>query len=448
MDTPKTLQEKINRGAQDAGDYFRAMAGFIGFSQVDAEAILETRYIIEQHIPEIVAQFYENLLRHPPTRRFFLKADGSLDTDYIKFRMLHLTNFWRRTAGGVFDDDYARYIDYIGRAHTRRGADPNIDIAEQYVIGQVGFIQHAISQVLSTELTDLDPQWEKRAQRAWRLLLMVILQLLTRVYHEDETLENHAGPVLVDFHAVQALADETYERGLDVDLSQEQVDFLVGPAEDIPDGSRKLVMAEGRSIGVFHHRGGWYALRNFCQHAGGPVAEGKLEGDELVCPVHGYRYYLTNGALVNDPNARLTMYPVEVREGQVYLSLPPAKLFQIASPITGEPAKISTGGPASSLPKNEFHPSQVPPGKAKLVFVDGVSVAVYNVDGVFYAAADECPHTFGPLHKGELRGTTIICPRHGSCFDLTSGAVKCGPADEGIKTYRIVVEGDVGKVLD
>jgi len=34
--------------------------------------------------------------------------------------MQHLTNFWRRTGDGVFDDDYARYVDYVGRAHTSR----------------------------------------------------------------------------------------------------------------------------------------------------------------------------------------------------------------------------------------------------------------------------------------------------------------------------------------
>jgi hypothetical protein len=40
--------------------------------------------------------------------------------------MRHLSNFWLRTADAVFDDDYARYVDYVGRAHTARGADPNI----------------------------------------------------------------------------------------------------------------------------------------------------------------------------------------------------------------------------------------------------------------------------------------------------------------------------------
>jgi len=54
--------------------------------------------------------------------------------------MRHQTNFWLRTSEGVFDDEYAQYVDYVGRAHTAHGADPNIYIAERYVIGMVGFV--------------------------------------------------------------------------------------------------------------------------------------------------------------------------------------------------------------------------------------------------------------------------------------------------------------------
>ena len=70
--------------------------------------------------------------------------------------MRHLTNFWIRTADAIFDDEYARYVDYVGRAHTSHGADPRIYIAERYVIGQVGFLQHAITEILIKELYVMD----------------------------------------------------------------------------------------------------------------------------------------------------------------------------------------------------------------------------------------------------------------------------------------------------
>jgi len=122
-----------------------------------------------------VAKFYTHLLEYPPTRKYFLRKDGSIDQEYLQFRMHHLTNFWRRTASGVFDDDYASYVDYVGRVHTSRGADPKIYIPERYVIGQVGFVQHAVSEALRAELHDIDAEFEARASKAWHLLLMVIL---------------------------------------------------------------------------------------------------------------------------------------------------------------------------------------------------------------------------------------------------------------------------------
>ena len=69
---------------------------------------------------------YAHLLRYPPLRQLFLRADGTIDEPYLKLRMRHLSNFWLRSAEGVFDDEYARYVDYVGRAHTSHGADPNI----------------------------------------------------------------------------------------------------------------------------------------------------------------------------------------------------------------------------------------------------------------------------------------------------------------------------------
>jgi len=144
-----TQDEKIKRGAEDSGRYFRYMAEYVGFSQSDADAIRESGLIIEKYIPDIVAKFYAQLLRYPPTRKYFIRADGSVDQDYLTLRMHHLTNFWRRTASGVYDDEYARYVDYVGRSHTSHGADPNCYIHARYVIGQVGFAQHAISEAIS-----------------------------------------------------------------------------------------------------------------------------------------------------------------------------------------------------------------------------------------------------------------------------------------------------------
>jgi nitrite reductase/ring-hydroxylating ferredoxin subunit len=443
MVTALSREEKIKRGSQDAGRYFRNMAEFVGFTQDDADSIRASGLIIEKYLPEIVSQFYTHLLRYPPTRQHFLKEDGTVNQDYLQLRMHHLTNFWRRTATGQFDDDYARYVDYVGRAHTSQGADPNIYIAERYVIGQVGFIQHAISTALTKELHEIDPDLEVRAQRAWNLLMMVILEMLSRAYGKEHEVDFQSLPSDINHEAILDMAVNTYEHGLGLQRPTGTQEFLVGGADEIPEGERKLVQVDDLSIGVFHHKSAWYALHNSCLHRGGPVCTGSLDGDVLTCPWHGYQYNVTTGRLIVDPSAKLETFPVEIRNGNLYLEVPlPSEKMDELSIFT-EPTAPKEGMP---LNKNEFRLNQVAPGKTRLITVDNHDVAIYNVAGKFYATQAECTHEGGPLNEGELDGVQITCPWHGSCFDVTNGKVLCGPADEPVKTYRVVIEGEIGRV--
>ena len=66
---------------------------------------------------------------------------------------------------------------------------------------------------------------------------------------------------------------------------------------------------------------------------------------------------------------------------------------------------------------------ELPPGRTKIVHAGLVSVCVYNLDGELYALEDRCSHDDGPLCEGEWEEDTcrVICPRHGSAFDLRSG---------------------------
>ena len=98
------------------------------------------------------------------------------------------------------------------------------------------------------------------------------------------------------------------------------------------------------------------------------------------------------------------------------------------------------------LEGNEFRIDELAPGKITLVEVNEENVAVYNVNGKFYATSDACTHAEGPLSDGWLEGTIVTCPWHDSCFDVTTGEVRCGPAKEPLITYRVIIEGDIGRV--
>jgi nitrite reductase (NADH) small subunit len=445
-------ERQIVWGSQDAGQYFRYMSEFVGFGAQEAEAIRATHLIVEKYIPQIVGQFYSKLLSYPPTRKVFSKKDGSIDQEYLQLRMHHLTNFLRRTAAGVYDDEYARFVDYVGRAHTTHGADPKIYIPERYVIGQIGLIQHAISDALHKELHEADPELEDQASRGWNLLLMVILEMLARAYSDERASEGEGTQAAIDRGTVHQLAVQIYERNLGMYRSIEHKEVKVGRVADIPDGERKIVEVEGVSVGVFHHKGSWVALRNSCLHRSGPVCTGSLKHDILTCPWHGYQYNITNGEFLLDSSAKLEMYPVEVRDGELYLRVPflvmdapPVELEPAGAGVTDQTAPgASTEKPA--LKGNQFWIANLQPGQIGLVVVDGEEVAVYNIAGEFYATHNYCTHADGPLNEGYLEEFGVVCPWHDSCFDVRTGSVLRGPATEPVRTYRVVVEGEIGRV--
>lgn len=64
--------------------------------------------------------------------------------------------------------------------------------------------------------------------------------------------------------------------------------YVVGRVDELPPGSRKIVMAGGRSIGVFNVKGTYYALRNTCPHQFAPLCLGRVTGTTLPSKVGEY----------------------------------------------------------------------------------------------------------------------------------------------------------------
>src|SRR5271167_2340422 len=65
--------------------------------------------------------------------------------------------------------------------------------------------------------------------------------------------------------------------------------------------------------------------------------------------------------------------------------------------------------------------SDCPPGAGLELVAGDRMVALFNVEGAFYALDGVCPHQGGPLGKGQLSGTVVTCPWHGWQFDVCTG---------------------------
>ena len=84
--------------------------------------------------------------------------------------------------------------------------------------------------------------------------------------------------------------------------------------------------------------------------------------------------------------------------------------------------------------------SEVASGSVKRI--DDLEIAVFNLDGTFYAIKDVCTHEQAPLSEGELIEDTIICPWHGACFSIETGEALSLPATEPVETFPVVLQGE------
>lgn len=93
--------------------------------------------------------------------------------------------------------------------------------------------------------------------------------------------------------------------------------------EEIPSGSMRAFVVEGRKIAVFHTATGFFAADNSCPHRGGPLAEGDLRGPEVTCPWHLWSFDVRTGATSVNPDLRLIRHEVLVDGDRVLIRLAP-----------------------------------------------------------------------------------------------------------------------------
>ena len=88
--------------------------------------------------------------------------------------------------------------------------------------------------------------------------------------------------------------------------------------------------------------------------------------------------------------------------------------------------------------------TELPEGRGVRVEVGDHRVAVFRIGESVYAIGDRCSHAEASLAEGELFGTEVECPRHGSEFDLETGEPGSFPATRPVPVYEVsVVDGEV-----
>jgi len=86
--------------------------------------------------------------------------------------------------------------------------------------------------------------------------------------------------------------------------------------------------------------------------------------------------------------------------------------------------------------------SELAPGTGKEVDVSGQQIALFNIDGTYYAIGNACTHRGGSLSEGKVEGTRVTCPLHGAEFEVTTGKNLTPPAPGEVPSYKVRIEGN------
>jgi len=98
--------------------------------------------------------------------------------------------------------------------------------------------------------------------------------------------------------------------------------YDVAAVGDIAPGEAMLVEAGGKEIALFNFEGDYYALDNDCTHVGGPLCEGEVIGDRVVCPWHGAEFSIRSGEALEPPaDESVRAYPVSIEDGRVLIEI-------------------------------------------------------------------------------------------------------------------------------
>ena len=179
----------------------KEMADFVGLGEEELSLIRETSSVVLEHADSLTASVYDNFLKYPESRKFFLNADGEVDDVRLDRRKHSLARWLRGSIDFKIDEDYPIRVLATGIVHSH----PPVhrahmgSIPSRFMIGPISFTQTALAELLHREMEDAG--LAARASAAWNKLMMLQLDILLAGYltetptePEATGLQNSTGP--------------------------------------------------------------------------------------------------------------------------------------------------------------------------------------------------------------------------------------------------------------
>lgn len=107
-------------------------------------------------------------------------------------------------------------------------------------------------------------------------------------------------------------------------VDESRVEYVeIAPQAELPNGERLFVEVAGKPVVIFNVAGQLFAIADLCSHDDGPVGEGDLDGYTITCPRHGAQFDIRTGKVLQMPAVvDIPAYPVQIRDGMIYLGIP------------------------------------------------------------------------------------------------------------------------------
>jgi len=171
----------------------RQMAEFVSLGQAELDLLRATSQSIVRRADELTGAVYDNFLRFPETRAFFLEPSGEVDQERLTRRKQSLSRWLLGSIDFKLDQDYPIRILATGIVHSHPPSHRAHlgSVPSGYMVASMSFIQSAIAGILSQELKDQD--LAMRASIAWNKLLMVQLDILLAGYVNETPDEPEMG---------------------------------------------------------------------------------------------------------------------------------------------------------------------------------------------------------------------------------------------------------------
>lgn len=99
----------------------------------------------------------------------------------------------------------------------------------------------------------------------------------------------------------------------------------IASVHDIPFGRARRFVAGARTIALYHTARGYFASDNVCPHRGGPLADGDLIGDEIICPWHLWGFDVASGVCTGNAEISIVVHEVRVEGDRIFVKLAPPR---------------------------------------------------------------------------------------------------------------------------